>query len=59
MRESYRGHPMFAETAKFCKRCDQAVFNPNFQSMPLTAFEPMVHRVFSTVKNTIYLDALR
>lgn len=54
MREQYRGHPAFEHTAQFCHLYDQAAFDPNYDSMPLEAFEPMVHRVFSTVKRSIY-----
>ena len=55
MREAYRGHPAFEYTAQFCHLYDQAAFDPAYGSMPLSAFEPMVHRVFSTVKRSIYV----
>ena len=55
MREAYRGHPAFEYTAQFCHLYDQAAFDPAYDSMPLSAFEPMVHRVFSTVKRSIYV----
>ena len=54
MREQYRGHPNFEYTAQFCHLYDQSAFDPAYESMPLEAFEPMVHRVFSTVKRSIY-----
>jgi len=54
MREQYRGHPNFERTARFCHLYDQSAFDPNYVSMPLSAFEPMVGRVFSTVKRSIY-----
>ena len=54
MREQYRGHPWFEYTAQFCHLYDQSAFDPAYNSMPLEAFEPMVHRVFSTVKRSIY-----
>jgi predicted HD phosphohydrolase len=54
MRDQFRGHPWFEYTAEFCHLYDQSAFDPNYQSMPLAAFEPMVHRVFSTVKRSIY-----
>ncbi len=53
-REKYRGHPHFDYTAKFCHVYDQAAFDPNYDTMPLEAFEPMVHRLFAMVKNSIY-----
>lgn len=54
MRERYRGHPYFEYTAQFCHLYDQTAFDPAYESMPLSAFEPMVQRVFSSVKNSIY-----
>jgi len=55
MREQFRGHPHFEYTAQFCHLYDQAAFDPNYESMPLEAFEPMLHRVMSVPKNSIYL----
>jgi predicted HD phosphohydrolase len=54
MREKFRGHPSFEYTAQFCHLYDQCAFDPDYDNMPLEAFEPMVHRIFSTVKNSIY-----
>jgi predicted HD phosphohydrolase len=56
MRDQHRGHPAFEYTAQFCHLYDQSAFDPNFKSMPLEAFEPMVRRVFSTVKRSIYMN---
>lgn len=47
-REQFRGHPYFEYTADFCERFDQAAFDPDYPSMPLEAFEPMVRRVLSS-----------
>ena len=55
MRDQYRGHPHFEPTAQFCHLYDQNSFDPNFKSMPLQAFEPMVQRVFARPKNSMYL----
>jgi len=55
MREGFRGHPAFEHTAQFCHLYDQAAFDPAYENMPLSAFEPMVHKVFSTVKRSIYV----
>lgn len=46
-RERYRGHPMFERTAEFCDRWDQSSFDPDYDTLPLEAFEPMVHRLFA------------
>ena len=55
MREQFRDHPNFERTALFCTRHDQNAFDPNYDSMPLTAFEPMVQRVMARPKRSIYL----
>ncbi len=55
MREQFRGHPHFEYTAQFCHLYDQAAFDPNYESMPLEAFVPMLHRVMTTPKRSIYL----
>ena len=46
-RERYRGHPMFERTAQFCERWDQTSFDPNYDTLPLDAFDPMVRRLFA------------
>lgn len=46
-REMYRGHPAFEMTALFCEKYDQVAFDINYKSMPLSAFEPMVRRIFA------------
>lgn len=46
-RERYRDHPMFARTAEFCARWDQTSFDPNYDALPIEAFEPMVRRLFA------------
>ncbi len=46
-REKYRGHPVFEKAVKFCEKWDQAAFDPDYDTMPLSAFEPMVQRIFA------------
>lgn len=55
MREKFRGHKYFERTAKFCEDYDNIAFNKNMESLPLEFFLPMVHRLFETPKNSIYL----
>ena len=55
MREQYRGHPNFERTALLCERHDQNAFDPNYDTMPLEAFVPMVRRVMARPKRSIYL----
>jgi predicted HD phosphohydrolase len=54
-REKFRGHPHFERTEEFCRVFDQVAFDPNFKSMPLEAFEPMLWRLFSQPRQSIYL----
>ena len=46
-RERYRGHPHFEACADFCERWDQVSFDPDYDTLPLEAFEPMVRRLFA------------
>ncbi len=46
-RELYRGHPAFEACAEFCALYDQNCFDPEFDSLPLESFQPIVERVFS------------
>ena len=55
MREQYRDHRWFEDTARFCELYDQAAFDKDYDSEPLAFFEPMVQRVFSAPKNSIYV----
>ncbi len=50
LREQFRGHPCFERTALFCERYDGPAFSPQLDTMPLSAFEPMVQRVFAAPK---------
>ena len=55
MREQYRGHPHFEYCAQFCHLYDQSSFDPDYESMPLEAFEPMIRRVVAgPPKHSIY-----
>ena len=57
MREQFRGHPLFERTARFCEIYDNPAFDPAMECAPLEFFEPMVHRVFATPRNSIYRNA--
>jgi predicted HD phosphohydrolase len=47
MREQYRGHPAFEATATFCALYDQNSFDPKYDTIPLSAFEPILERVMA------------
>ncbi|MGF1938503.1 MAG: HD domain-containing protein [Nostoc sp. ChiQUE02] len=46
-REKFRGHPYFDCTVEFCHKWDQESFDPNYDTLPLNFFEPMVRRIFA------------
>ena len=46
-RDAYRDHPWYQDTVDFCHRWDQSSFDPDYDSLPLEFFEPMVRRIFS------------
>ena len=54
MREQFRGHPHFEYTAQFCHLYDQNSFDPDFDTMPLETFEPMLRRVVAHPRQSIY-----
>ena len=46
-RDKYKGHKYYKDTVHFCENWDQKSFDPNFKSLPLKEFEPMVKKIFS------------
>ncbi|KAL3897854.1 MAG: hypothetical protein SGCHY_003139 [Lobulomycetales sp.] len=45
--EKFRGMPHFDACEKFCAEYDQPSFDPAFEPLPLSVFEPIVKRVFA------------
>ncbi|MSP84155.1 MAG: HD domain-containing protein [Alphaproteobacteria bacterium] len=50
-RDRFRGHPHYQQTIDFCEKYDQNAFDPNYDTMPLSAFAPMVRRLFDRPPN--------
>ena len=46
-RDKFKNHEHYEATVNFCKNYDQASFDPNYKSMNLEDFSPMVRKVFS------------
>ena len=44
-RDRFRDHPWYADAVEFCERYDQNCFDPAYDTLPLTFFEPMLRRV--------------
>ncbi|KCZ83250.1 hypothetical protein HAD_16222 [Hyphomonas adhaerens MHS-3] len=59
MRDQFKDSPHYQRCAEFCHKYDQAAFDPDYESEPLEFFEPMVERVFSKPKNSMYLKAMK
>lgn len=52
-RDLYRDHEYYQATVDFCEKYDQNCFDPDYESLPIDFFEPMVRRVFAEPR---YLD---
>ena len=46
-RDKFKDHEHYEATIKFCENYDQSSFNPNYKSMSLDDFSPIVKRIFS------------
>ncbi len=46
-REKYKNSEHYQATIDFCENYDQASFDPNYKSMTLKDFEPMVRNIFA------------
>ena len=46
-RDRYRDHPWYQAAVDFCHRWDQPSFDPEYPSLSLEYFEPMVRRIFA------------
>jgi len=46
-RERFRAHPWFDDCARFCERWDQVSFDPDYDTLELETFAPMVERIFA------------
>ena len=46
-RDKFRDHPGFQSCSDFCERWDQSSFDPDYNSEPLSFFEPMIEAVFA------------
>ena len=47
IREKYINHPYYKDTIDFCHKWDQTSFDPNYETIPLKEFVPLVGRIFS------------
>ena len=47
MRDKYKDHKYYQNTIDFCEKYDQNSFDPNYKSLSLEFFKPMVKKIFS------------
>ena len=46
-RDKFKDHKYYQATIDFCENYDQCSFDPNFKSMSLKDFEPLVKKIFA------------
>lgn len=46
-RDRFKGHIYFDDCAEFCEHWDQSSFDPDYDTLPIEFFAPMVHEVFA------------
>jgi len=46
-RDRHKGHKYFDDCAEFCERWDQASFDPDYDTLSVAFFAPMVEEVFA------------
>jgi predicted HD phosphohydrolase len=54
VRDNFRDHPHFAACAEFCEKYDQSAFDPDYDTLPLEFFEPMLRRVMAKPVRSMY-----
>ena len=54
MRERFRGEEHFDYTAEFCNDFDQPAFDPDYATLPLEHFEPLVRQLMAAPKRTMF-----
>jgi len=46
-RDQYKDHPSYALAERFTDEWDQTAFDPNYETLPLEHFEPIIDRFFA------------
>lgn len=58
LRDQFREHPLYQRTAEFCAQYDAPAFDPDYESLPLSFFEPMLQRLFAQPRASLYKAAM-
>ena len=56
MRDRFRDHEWWRDCAEFCEKYDQNSFDPDFDTLPLDAFEPALREVFSRPRKSLFTN---
>ena len=56
LRDRFRDHEHWRDCAEFCEKYDQNSFDPEYDTLPLEAFEPAVRAVFAAPRKSIYVS---
>jgi predicted HD phosphohydrolase len=59
LRDGYRDHPHAERTAEFIALYDNPAFDPAAETLPISAFEPMVRRLMAQPRQSIYKQAMQ
>lgn len=54
LRDQFIGQPLYERTLEFCEKYDAPAFDRDYDTLPLSFFEPMLRRVMARPKQTIY-----
>ena len=57
LRDQFKGQPLYERTLEFCEKYDAPAFDKNYDTLPLSFFEPMLRRLLAKPVNTIYTMA--
>ena len=54
LRDQFAGQAVYDQTLEFCERYDAPSFDPDYDTLPLATFEPMLRRVMRSPKSSLY-----
>jgi len=54
MRDKYKDSEHWKDCVEFCARYDQNSFDPDYDTLPIETFMPMLKNVLSQTKKSIY-----
>jgi predicted HD phosphohydrolase len=57
LRDQFAGQALYDRTLEFCEKYDAPAFDADYDTLPLSFFEPMLRRVMARPKTSIYKAA--